>query len=45
MVTPGDVAPTTNKLLTPSQMQWLSDKLGGGYSEKGATPDDKPQGP
>ncbi len=45
VVTLGDAAPTANQLLTPSQKQWPSDKLGGGYGEKDATPDDKPQGP
>ncbi|RCX27989.1 conjugal transfer protein TraG N-terminal domain-containing protein [Thioalbus denitrificans] len=35
VVTLGDVAPTTNQLITPSQRQWLSDKLGGGYKEEG----------
>lgn len=45
VVTLGDVAPTANQLITPSQKQWLNDKLGGGYAEEGKKSDDTLPGP
>lgn len=45
VVTLGDVAPTANQLLTPSQRRWLSDKLGEDYKEEGKKPEDTLPGP